>query len=179
VLLATRPHKTSTRTFWGSRLACWCCGEPGHFRISCPYGREAENDWCQKRDEGHLRDIREPPWKSQWWSNNNRSGQEEWPTVGKRAGAGGKGWMSANTLKPPSCVNCHYRKGWPKVVTGLGRSQTMLRDRRHRGVRECGQARHRHRIARKTAKPTWHWGSPPDLEGTFPDTVPMVVSPKP
>jgi hypothetical protein len=55
VLLAARPHKISTKTFWGSRSppirqrdarqsACWSCGEPGHFQRSCPYGREAEND---------------------------------------------------------------------------------------------------------------------------------------
>jgi hypothetical protein len=62
VLLAARPHKTSSRTYWGSRsphtgrrdtrtAACWRCEEPGHFRGSYPYGKEEVNDdWRQKRD---------------------------------------------------------------------------------------------------------------------------------
>jgi hypothetical protein len=50
----------------------------------------------------------------------------------------------------------------------------MPRDRGYRGVLNCRQARHRHRIARKTDKPTLHtadgiWGSPPNHQGSFPD----------
>jgi hypothetical protein len=30
---------------------CWTCGEPGHYWVSYPYRREAENDWRGKRDE--------------------------------------------------------------------------------------------------------------------------------
>jgi hypothetical protein len=58
VLLAARPHKTNATVFWESRSppppgrrdprrsACCSCGQPGHFRGSCPYGG------CQKTTTG-------------------------------------------------------------------------------------------------------------------------------
>jgi hypothetical protein len=47
VLQAARPHRTRTKTFRGNRSppnrqrqarqsGCWSCGEPGHFKSSCP-----------------------------------------------------------------------------------------------------------------------------------------------
>jgi hypothetical protein len=106
VLLAARLHKMSTRTFWGSRSpppwrrdtrrsACWSCGEPGHFRGSCPYGRETENDQRLKRDERSSRDTREPPRKSEWLQSNNREADRSdgQPLGNERA--------SAYTLRAP------------------------------------------------------------------------------
>jgi hypothetical protein len=69
VFLAARSYKTSTKTFWESpspptrqrdprKSACWSCGEPGHFQRSCPYRREAENDWRWKRENKPTRDMR-------------------------------------------------------------------------------------------------------------------------
>jgi hypothetical protein len=60
MLLTARPQNASTRKFWGShspptrlrdqrQVACWSCGEVGHFYDSCPYGREAENDDCRRK----------------------------------------------------------------------------------------------------------------------------------
>jgi hypothetical protein len=80
VLLAARPHKTSTKAFWGSRLpptrrrdarqpACWSCGEPGHFQGSCPYVREKENDRRRKREDRPSLDTWESPRKSKWRPN--------------------------------------------------------------------------------------------------------------
>jgi hypothetical protein len=54
LLLAARPHKTRTKTFWGSRSSptrgrdarqsgCWSCGEPGHIESNCPDGKKSEN----------------------------------------------------------------------------------------------------------------------------------------
>jgi hypothetical protein len=50
----------------------------------------------------------------------------------------------------------------------------MSCERGHRGVRDCGQGRHRRRMVRKAAKPTLHTAecvreSPPHLEGSFSD----------
>jgi hypothetical protein len=64
----------------------------------------------------------------------------------------------------------------PSLVTWLGQWQTMPCDRGHKGVCDCGQDRHHHQMARKTAEPTLHaadgiWGSHPNLEGSFPDTL--------
>jgi hypothetical protein len=117
MLLAVRPHKMGARTFWESwspqptwlrdtsRSSCWRYGEPSHFRGSCSCGREVENNWHQKRDDRPLRETPPPPWKSEWWPIN-RSGQEKLPTVEKWAGACRKGQTLANTLNPPSCVDC-------------------------------------------------------------------------
>jgi hypothetical protein len=78
VLPASKPHKTTPRTFWDSRSpacgrrdtrwsACWSCGEPCHFRGRCFYRREAANDdRRRKRDERPPRDTWEPARKSKW-----------------------------------------------------------------------------------------------------------------
>jgi hypothetical protein len=68
VLLAARPQKMSTKSFWGSQShltrrwntrqsGCWSCGEPGHFQGSSPYGKEAENDRHWKREDRPTRDA--------------------------------------------------------------------------------------------------------------------------
>jgi hypothetical protein len=86
VILSVKPHKTSTITFWRSRLpptgrrdtrwsAFWTRGEPGHFQGDCPYGREAQNDdRSRKRDErppgnkGNSKKIRMVINKQQRWT---------------------------------------------------------------------------------------------------------------
>jgi hypothetical protein len=67
---ARRPHKTRTKTFWGSRLTptrrwdarqsgCWSCGEPGHFESNCPDGKKAENDGRGKHEDRTSQNARE------------------------------------------------------------------------------------------------------------------------
>jgi hypothetical protein len=89
VLLATRPHKTSTRTFWGNRMPstrrrdtrwspCWSCGETGYFQGNCGYGREPENDDKRRKpDERPLTDV--GTIKKVWMAiEKQRNGQEGW-----------------------------------------------------------------------------------------------------
>jgi hypothetical protein len=83
VLLAARPHKTSTKTFWGSRSpptwqrdtrrpGCWSCGEPGHFKSNCPYGRKAENYQCWKHEDRPSRNTQELPRMSEWQPSDKK-----------------------------------------------------------------------------------------------------------
>jgi hypothetical protein len=137
VLLATGSHKTSARTFWGSRSpptgprdqrqpACWSYGEPGYFPGNCSYGREAENDdRCRKRDERPPRHTGTTNMVKMVTAKKQRGGQEGCTNIGKRVGAGEKGRTSAYTLRPPPSAVITERVD--PVLTRVGR------DRRHRG----------------------------------------------
>jgi hypothetical protein len=90
-----------------------------------------------------------------------RSWQKGWPTaVNKR--------MPVYTLRPPPCPAIMERAN-PSLVT-----QGWVGDHWHQSIRDCRQARHCSRMARKAAEPTLHtasgvWGSAPHHEGSFPD----------
>jgi hypothetical protein len=142
---------------------------PGHFRGNCLCGRESENDdRCRKHDERPQRDTGTGK-KVRMATEKQRSGQEGWSTVGKGVGAGIYIKASHHVLslrKGPTLAQSH---GWigdkPCLVT-VDTGAYVIR-----------QARHRRRMARKTAEPTLHtadgiWGSPPHFEVSFPDTDP-------
>jgi hypothetical protein len=83
LLLAAKPHKPSTKAFWGSRSPTtrrrdarqsrwWSSGGPGHFEGRCPYWRKTENNRRQKYENRPPRGTRELPRKSEWRPSNNR-----------------------------------------------------------------------------------------------------------
>jgi hypothetical protein len=104
IFLATRSHKTSTKTFWGSRSTptrqrntrqskYWSCGEPGHFESTCPYRRRAQNDHHRKLEYRPKRDTWESPRRSEWRPSDNEetnrkgcqpSGNEQGPSENGR-----------------------------------------------------------------------------------------------
>jgi hypothetical protein len=104
MFLATRPHKTSARTFCGSRvkrLKMIGVLEPGHFQGNCSYGREALNsDRHWKQDRKPLSDTPELVRRPKWRLRNNIGGQEGWPSIGKQVDAGGRGQTAAYILSP-------------------------------------------------------------------------------
>jgi hypothetical protein len=55
-----------------------------------------------------------------WRPRNNRGGQKGWPTVGKEAGASGKGWTLAYTLRPYPPHAVVMETVDPDLVIGLG-----------------------------------------------------------
>jgi hypothetical protein len=83
VLVAARPDKNNTKTYWGSQslatwqrdakqAGCWSCGEPGHFGNNCPYRRKAGNDRRWKPDDRPSRETRESPRRSEWRATNDK-----------------------------------------------------------------------------------------------------------
>jgi hypothetical protein len=88
VLVAARPARNNTATYGRNRspparrreirrLGCWNCGEAGHLRSDCPYGRMRENNRRRDREfwppENKRKSLRGPKWQP--------SNTEEW--VGK------------------------------------------------------------------------------------------------
>jgi hypothetical protein len=82
VLIAARPPKTSSRTFWGSRFpptwrrdarnsTCWSSGDTGHFESNCPYRKKAENDQRWKPEDRQNRETWQSPIRSEWRATNN------------------------------------------------------------------------------------------------------------
>jgi hypothetical protein len=100
MLLVARPHKSSTMTIWGRRSPptrrrdarkseCWSCGEPGHFKSTCPYKRKANNDQRREHENRPSRARQENPRRSERWPSNNKEPKMRgWPIVGKAAKAG-------------------------------------------------------------------------------------------
>jgi hypothetical protein len=83
LLLAAKPHKPSTKAFWGSRSPTtrrrdarqsgwWSSGGTDHFEGRWPYGRKTENNRRQKHENRPPRGTRELPRKSEWRHSNKR-----------------------------------------------------------------------------------------------------------
>jgi hypothetical protein len=82
VLVAARPAQNNTATYGGNRspparrretrrLGCWSCGEAGHLRSDCPYGRMRENNQRRTREFWPPENKRESPRGPRWRPSNS------------------------------------------------------------------------------------------------------------
>lgn len=120
ILLATRPHKMSTMTFWEIRSPptqqrdarksiCWSCGEPGHFGSNCPYRMIAESDHRCKPEDKPSREMWESPRRSEWLANNNEETNRRGSRPsGNEQGLVEKGGPDIYIEAHPSQVDCHH-----------------------------------------------------------------------
>jgi hypothetical protein len=102
VLLAARPHKMSTRTFWGSQLLppqrrdqrcrrAEAVENQATFRATAPMEGRQKTMTAMGNNTTDLLDTREPPRKSEWGPSNKEADRRDGQLLGNERVAAEKG----------------------------------------------------------------------------------------